>query len=60
ANGLYWWWVYAKTGNFIYLKKSFEYFKKDGIMYRNNRLNFMGDKILNLLPDPFETLRIKQ
>lgn len=60
ANALYCWWVYAKTGNFIYLKKSFEYFKKDGIMYRDNELNFMGDKILNLLPDPLGTLRIKQ
>ena len=60
ANALYFWWVYAKTGNFIYLKKSFEYFKKDSIMYRDNELNFMGDKILNLLPDPLGMLRIKQ
>ena len=60
ANALYCWWVYAKTGNFIYLKKSFEYFKKDCIMYRDNELNFMGDKILNLLPDPLGMLRIKQ
>ena len=60
ANALYFWWVYAKTGNFIYLKKSFEYFKKDGITYRNNGLSFMGGKILNLLPDPLGTLRIKQ
>ena len=60
ANALYCWWVYAKTGNFIYLRKSFEYFKKDGITYRNNGLSFMGGKILNLLPDPLGTLRIKQ
>ncbi len=59
ANALYFWWVYAKTGNFIYLKKSFEYFKKDSLVYRNNELHFMGNKILNLLPDPFEVLRIK-
>ncbi len=52
ANALYYWWVYAKTGNFIYLKKSFKYFKKDGIMYYNHELNFMGDKILNILPNP--------
>jgi molybdopterin-guanine dinucleotide biosynthesis protein A len=49
AKALYYWWIYVKTGQFIYLKQSFECFKKDRMVYSKNKLNFMGDKILNLL-----------
>ncbi|MFW0884614.1 molybdenum cofactor guanylyltransferase [Candidatus Acidulodesulfobacterium sp. H_13] len=56
AKALYYWWVYAKTKNDIYAIKSFEYFKKDGSMYFNNGLDFMGGKILKLLPDRFNIL----
>ncbi|MHB8231627.1 MAG: molybdenum cofactor guanylyltransferase [bacterium] len=56
AKALYYWWVYAKTKNYIYLGKSFEYFKKDGSLYLDNGLNFMGDKIIKLLPDPHNIL----
>jgi molybdopterin-guanine dinucleotide biosynthesis protein A len=59
ANALYCWWVYAKTGNFIYFRKAFGYFKKDAFTYRVNGLNFMGDKIINLLPDPLGIVRAK-
>ena len=59
ANALYCWWVYAKTGNFIYLRKSFEYFKKDAFNYRVNGLRFMGDKIINILPDTLGIMRAK-
>lgn len=56
AKALYYWWVYAKTKNGIYAIKSFEYFKKDGSMYFNNGLDFMGGKILKLLPDRLNIL----
>lgn len=50
AKALYYWWVYAKTGNYIYLKKSLEYFGKDSLLYRNGGLDFMGEKIMKILP----------
>ncbi len=49
ARALYYWWVYAKTGNLIYFKKSFECFKKDGSIYDRNNLNFIGSKIVKTL-----------
>jgi molybdopterin-guanine dinucleotide biosynthesis protein A len=53
AKALYYWWIYAKTKNYIYLGKSFECFKKDSFLYLGNGLNFMGNKIIKLLPDPY-------
>lgn len=53
AKALYYWWVYSKTKNHVYLIKSFELFKKDSDLYHGNGLDFMGDKIIKLLPDPY-------
>ncbi len=57
AKAFYYWWVYAKTGNYFYFRKSFENFQKDGSMYYDNELNFMGDKIIKMLPDPVESFK---
>lgn len=53
AEAFYFWWVYSKTKNYMYLKKSFDFFKKDSSLYFANGLNFMADKIVRLLPDPY-------
>lgn len=52
AMALYYWWVYTLTGNLIYLKKSINLFEKDSAVYLKNGLNFMGDKLIKILPRP--------
>ncbi len=49
ANALYNWWIYSKTGNYIYLKKSYAYFKKDGDKYYDSGLDFMGGKLIQTI-----------
>ncbi len=51
AKALYYWWVYVITKNYIYLDKSIYFFKKDSTIYLKNGLNFMGDKLIKILPD---------
>ncbi|MCL4542244.1 MAG: molybdenum cofactor guanylyltransferase [Deltaproteobacteria bacterium] len=51
AKALYYWQVYAATKNYVYLGKSVCFFKKDGAVYLKNRLNFMGGKLIRILPD---------
>jgi molybdopterin-guanine dinucleotide biosynthesis protein A len=46
ANALYYWWIYSKTGNYIYLKKSYGFFKKDADKYYEGGLDFMGGKLI--------------
>ncbi len=53
AQAFYFWWIYANTKNYIYLKRSFDFFKKDSSLYFANGLNFMADKIVKLLPNPY-------
>ena len=49
ANALYYWWIYSKTGNYIYLKKSYGYFKKDSDKYYAGGLDFMGGKLIKTI-----------
>ena len=49
ANALYYWWIYSKTGNYIYLKKSYGYIKKDADKYYAEGLDFMGGKLLKTI-----------
>jgi molybdopterin-guanine dinucleotide biosynthesis protein A len=49
ANALYYWWIYSKTGNCIYLKKSYGYFKKDADKYYAGGLDFMGGKLIKTI-----------
>jgi molybdopterin-guanine dinucleotide biosynthesis protein A len=51
AKALYYWWVYATTKNYIYFEKSIGFFKKDSAVYLKNGLNFMGNKLIKILPD---------
>ena len=49
ANALYYWWIYSKTGNYIYLKKSYSCFKKDADKYYADGLDFMGGKLIKTI-----------
>lgn len=51
AKALYYWWAYAITKNYIYLEKSIYFFKKDSAIYLKNGLDFMGNKLIKILPD---------
>ncbi|MCL4322812.1 MAG: molybdenum cofactor guanylyltransferase [Deltaproteobacteria bacterium] len=50
AKALYYWWVYAVTKNYIYFEKSICFFKKDSAVYLKHGLNFMGNKLIKILP----------
>ncbi len=59
ANALYYWWIYAKTGNYIYFDRSIDYFIRDAYLYYENNLDFMGAKIIKSMPDPLRIFGAK-
>lgn len=58
AKALYFWWVYSVTGNFAYFKKSVNLFRSDSMLYFKKGLFFMGDKLIRVLPNVEQLLKI--
>lgn len=57
AKALYNYWIYCKTGNMIYYKRSAEFMKEESILCKKKGLNFMGEKIGRVLPSLSEAIK---